>query len=325
MSYTAVIEISFSRESPKKAIKSVLRNEKYIEAVVFVDTKNYEGKFYYDNFSSDVDKIRNKGMAFVVRKKLTDYKFKTPYTIQIPPRCDIYENAFNLLKEDIKASKNETTHWAVRSRVVLPGGSLFYGFFMIHALMNLLWNIWDRGKTYSYTDVIVTSVVKNGEKIFKAPEVGLVKYIRNKENNSVIIPDNDESCVYTFKSTPVKALHEATKLNRKTTFSWVSKMPFVKLWMIFYLYYWLFTASVCIFLLTHVSYAFGGDPSTIWYVKLTGWRLYVPLSLWFSNYLLMLYATQKYYKINHLVTMSVFLPFYIICAPLVWIISKIIK
>lgn len=162
---SAVIKISPFNESPKRAIQSIISNLNYVKDVHIIHPGYTAPDCMYDGWSEDRKSLATK--AVLIEADLNASNFDPEcLVVEIPPTCELKLGAFNILLEEGKCAKSHQTHLALSTRTILPGNSLFYGFFVVLFTIDWIWNrLFEFNKLIQYNDVKGRFIIKKGKSV----------------------------------------------------------------------------------------------------------------------------------------------------------------
>lgn len=142
----AVISISSFGESPKRAIRSVLRYPKRFKALHIVQHGYSTTHSFYKGWSEDLQLLKRNGLDPIWHSKLDPDKLVSQAVIHIEPDLQVKDGALDLLCEDMKDNNKWNSHFAVSSITCLEtvtnwkdyASTVFYGFIVVLAVFDSL-------------------------------------------------------------------------------------------------------------------------------------------------------------------------------------------
>ena len=323
MSQAAIIEITHE-QNIKQAIDSVWESRcVYSELHIIDQTYDEDNAFYYEGFQEKIKALEENDIKVMFESSISIETIQTEYIVNIHPWCHVTRSGINELQNRTKknSSTQWETHFGLETHINLVQTSFFYGYFLITAFIFLIWSRFEQSKMFKSTDVTMTAIVKKGKyKNIAVRTNNISKYVLNPETAKILSTKNYKACVLNPEIEGLDFVHQNLKENKYFKTGWFHWLPFCKFWFIFYAFYWVYNLTISIYFIRILMKILARKiPASEIYYSFSSMFLFLTYIL---NWIMVIYASSRWYTFNWQFTMSFFSPFYALTFPVMLVYAR---
>jgi len=324
---TAQIKITCFQECPRNAVKSVLKHKSRFTQLIIADMSYDAEKEYYDEWAQDIDALREAHIEVVLCKELNISRVTGDYILSIHPYCEFKKSVLDTFDELTSSSTTDQTEFSIACETQMSTFSLWYGFFLVIAFWNFLWERWEQHKFSRETDLKVSAVIRHGKHRYLSRWRPL-NYVFNPSTAPRTLPEVMDIAVVSVpkRARGFRFLHSYLYNDKWFGVWWFYWIPFFRIWTYLYAFYWVITLGALLQgwkTIVAVSGVIFGTPGALATIM-------EPVSLVilggiFLNAMIVFVATAIYYRFPRQNQMVFTFPFYVLAFPFVLFYARMVK